>query len=167
MGKNDRNFCRNPFWGYLGPYMTKIWIFAKPSKWTQKASLGIKLSRSCPKRAWGAYLHPAGTLWGSWLKTKISWFWPQNPQVEISDVPYGCKYSPQALFGAFLAAKMLQDAFPDDIDRLQKIWILVISGPKQAFFAPKLDTCRDFCPPLEAYGHVPDIRKYFIQCEGD
>jgi len=98
MGKNGRSFCRTPFWGYLGPYMTKIWIFAKPSKWTQKASLGIKLPRSCPKRACGAYLHPAGTLWGSWLKTKISWFWPQNPQVEISDVPYGCKYSPQALF---------------------------------------------------------------------
>ena len=36
-------------------------------------------------------------------------------------VPIGCKYSPQAPFGAFLAAKMLQDAFPDDIDRLQKI----------------------------------------------
>ena len=81
-------------------------------------------------------------------------------------VPIGCKYSPQALFGAFLAAKMLQDAFPDDIDRLQKIWILVISGPKQAFFAPKLGTRRNFCPHLEAYSHVPDVRTYFIRCEG-
>ena len=87
-----------PFGGYLGPYMTKIWIFAKPSKSIQKASLGIKVSRSHPKRAWGAYLHPTGTLWGSWPNTEISWFWHQNLQVETSDVPYGCKYSPKALF---------------------------------------------------------------------
>ena len=98
MGENGRNFCRDHFWGYQGPYMTKIWIFGKPPKWSQKASLCIKSFRTCLKRAWGGYFHPTGTLGGPGPKPKISRFWPLNPQVKISDVPYGCKYSPQAIF---------------------------------------------------------------------
>ena len=93
-----RNFCRYCLWGYLGPDMTKIWFFDNPSKWPEKASLCIKYPRIYPKRAWGEYLHPTGTLWGSGPKSKISRFSRLNPQPKFWDVPYGCTYSPQALF---------------------------------------------------------------------
>ena len=66
-----RNFCRYCLWGYLSPDMTKIWFFDNPSKWPEKASLCIKYPRIHPKRAWGEYLHPAGTLWAFERNPKI------------------------------------------------------------------------------------------------
>ena len=65
-----RNFCRYLIWGYLGPDMAKMWIFGNRPKWLEKGSLYMKECQTCPKSAWGEYLHPPGTLWSVGSKSK-------------------------------------------------------------------------------------------------
>ena len=78
--------------------MAKMSIFGNRLKCQEKASLCIKDPQTCPKRAWDDYLHPKGTLLQPRPKSKFCPFSLLNLQPKFSYVPYGCKYSPQALF---------------------------------------------------------------------
>ena len=98
---NGRNFCKHPIWGCLRPFWDKIWpkykisgtILNDPVKHPRWLNL-LKML----KKGLGAVFAPTGTLRDKQPNPQIWQFSPLNLQSKTLSVPYGCIYSPQALF---------------------------------------------------------------------
>ena len=92
------NFCRYLIWGYLGPDKAKLWIFGNRPKWLEKVPYTWKNVKFVQKVLGASICTLQAHFEVLGQNPKNHYFSPLNLQPKCWYVPYGCKYSPQALF---------------------------------------------------------------------
>ena len=99
---NGRNFCKYPIWGCLRPFRDKIWPKYKISGTILNDPVKHPRWLNHPKNAQKGLGGSICTLQAhSETTSQNPKFWqfsPLNLQSKTLSVPYGCIYSPKALF---------------------------------------------------------------------